>query len=279
MNTQTGYKLNQIHIFNAADIANTDFACYMDMSFKPVPMDFVYNKANLTLTLTPKNTTSFDDFKVIYFGNKTKDVNLCDPVTYTYTLKDSKEVDLSKSVATFALTNNAKVLPDLNVTLEMTTPNIVHVKWTYLNGTGKPTPFEVPKEIVNPVRASKGAALSNFVTLSLPGANFIMTVTGANDTRLIDFNGMAFDQYLNIMHAKLYTEKGDKFKGVMGLGQKTMSSLFYSDGVYSMWSLDTANPYESGKVPGANQYGTHPFYMFKRASGVWTGVYTNLAAA
>ena len=49
----------------------------------------------------------------------------------------------------------------------------------------------------------------------------------------------------------------------MGLGEKATMDLFYPDGVYSMWSLDTANPIENGKVPGNNLYGTHPFYMFR----------------
>lgn len=65
----------------------------------------------------------------------------------------------------------------------------------------------------------------------------------------------------------------------MGLGEKAMPGLFYNTGVYSYWALDTANPTETGVAPGNNLYGTHPFYMFKSGSSIWTGVYTNLAAA
>lgn len=65
----------------------------------------------------------------------------------------------------------------------------------------------------------------------------------------------------------------------MGLGEKAKSGLFYDTGVYSYWALDTANPTETGRVPGNNLYGTHPFYMFKGGPSVWAGVYTNLAAA
>ena len=49
----------------------------------------------------------------------------------------------------------------------------------------------------------------------------------------------------------------------MGLGEKAMTNLFIPDGVYSMWSLDKTNPIETGKVPGNNFYGTHPFYLFR----------------
>jgi hypothetical protein len=49
----------------------------------------------------------------------------------------------------------------------------------------------------------------------------------------------------------------------MGLGERSTPGLFYEDGVYSMWSMDTANPMDDGKIPGKNLYGVHPFYMFK----------------
>ena len=29
-----------------------------------------------------------------------------------------------------------------------------------------------------------------------------------------------------------------------------------------MWARDTADPFETGKPPGNNVYGVHPFYMY-----------------
>jgi len=29
-----------------------------------------------------------------------------------------------------------------------------------------------------------------------------------------------------------------------------------------MWNMDRGMPFEDGKPPGKNLYGTHPFYMF-----------------
>jgi len=68
-------------------------------------------------------------------------------------------------------------------------------------------------------------------------------------------------------------------KGIMGLFERVSSDLFLPDGVYSLWSLDTANPVETGKQPGNNLYGTHPYYMAQASDDSWFGVYTNLAAA
>ena len=67
--------------------------------------------------------------------------------------------------------------------------------------------------------------------------------------------------------------------GIMGLYERTENELYLEDGVYSLWSLDTANPVETRTSPGQQEYGTHPFYMGKGTDNKWFGVYTNLAAA
>jgi hypothetical protein len=65
----------------------------------------------------------------------------------------------------------------------------------------------------------------------------------------------------------------------MGLSERVSNDVFLQDGVYSLWSLDTANPVETGKSPGNNLYGTHPFYMGRSTDNSWFGVFTNLANA
>ena len=71
------------------------------------------------------------------------------------------------------------------------------------------------------------------------------------------------------------------FKGLMGLAEQTTTDLFLGDGLYSLWTLDTANPVETGKAPGSNMYGAHPFLMgaAPAAAKGWFGVFANLAAA
>ena len=49
----------------------------------------------------------------------------------------------------------------------------------------------------------------------------------------------------------------------MGLGERVTKNLFYEDGVYTLWNKDTALPFDLGVPPGANVYGTHPFFMYK----------------
>ena len=66
---------------------------------------------------------------------------------------------------------------------------------------------------------------------------------------------------------------------MFGLGERATKDFFYKSGVYSMWAKDIDNPVENGKLPGKNNYGVHPFYMFKHATKSWVGVYHNLAQA
>ena len=49
----------------------------------------------------------------------------------------------------------------------------------------------------------------------------------------------------------------------MGLGERASTDLFYKDGVYSMWNRDIPLTNDDGKPPGKNEYGTHPFFMYK----------------
>lgn len=46
-----------------------------------------------------------------------------------------------------------------------------------------------------------------------------------------------------------------------------------------MWNYDIPSPFEDGRLPGNNVYGTHPFFMYKHDDDSWVGVFTKLAAA
>lgn len=98
----------------------------------------------------------------------------------------------------------------------------------------------------------------------------------------LTLKGFLFDQYLNWFNMEALAVPAaneDAFRGVFGLGERATKDFFFRSGVYSMWTKDTDNPVESGRLPGSNNYGVHPFYMFKHADRSWLGVYHNLAQA
>lgn len=105
----------------------------------------------------------------------------------------------------------------------------------------------------------------------------VISIKNANGAQVFNLNGMVLSKYLNIIDAKAVTLKTSP--GIMGLFERVSSDLFLPDGVYSLWSRDIPDPVETGKPPGNNLYGTHPFYMAQASDNTWFGVFTNLAAA
>ena len=121
--------------------------------------------------------------------------------------------------------------------------------------------------------------LSDYLKVSTEGA-FSITFMNKEDPSgpYFSITGMVFDDYLNWINVKVTSQDPD-FKGVFGLGERAAEDIFLKDGVYSMWARDSLTPDESGKPPGNNMYGTHPFFMYKYKSNNWVGVLYKLANA
>jgi alpha-glucosidase (family GH31 glycosyl hydrolase) len=156
---------------------------------------------------------------------------------------------------------------------------VINIHWTFAYQSSG-APFEVPLDIINPNKEKIGtAALSKFVTVDNPDGKgpIGISVKNLKGNEIWKLNGMVLSKYLNYIDTTAVTKKG--FKGIMGLFERVASDLFLQDGVFSLWSLDTANPAETAKPPGNNLYGTHPLYMGQDQDSSWFGVFTNLAAA
>ena len=110
---------------------------------------------------------------------------------------------------------------------------------------------------------------------------FKVTVkSNVNDSiDLFSLEAMIYEDYLNWIKVKAYTESGDNFRGVFGLGERANMDFFYKTGVYSMWSKDIPTPIETGDLPASNMYGTHPYFMYKHRNSSWVGVLYKLAQA
>jgi alpha-glucosidase (family GH31 glycosyl hydrolase) len=113
----------------------------------------------------------------------------------------------------------------------------------------------------------------------------LLNIKNEAGVTVFSLNGMVLSDYMNFINVTVNTDK--EFRtGVIGLTDRVSSDLFLADGVYSLWSRDIPDPIETGKSPGNNMYGTHPFYMGKapidddtKASTGWFGVFSNNAAA
>ena len=106
-------------------------------------MDKTPDAAKHTLTITAQggniNTFTLRD---IYFGDSSKDINMCDPTANYYKFKGA-DIDLSSSHATTTLTNNKPgALQDLNLDIALLKSGVVTVRWNYASQpAGWKTPF------------------------------------------------------------------------------------------------------------------------------------------
>lgn len=155
----------------------------------------------------------------------------------------------------------------------------MNVKWTYAEiPKGYRRPFEVPKDIINVTMTKNASRLENY--LDIVDQPFGIKIQNHKGDYVISITEMLLDQNLNIISAIHNTTYGDQFKGIFGLGERAqIDDLFYPDGIYSMWNRDVPMPFEDGKPPGTNLYGTHPFYMFKNDNKSWVGVFSNVPNA
>lgn len=72
----SGYKVHlftEVHIANADDFKDTDFACVMGRNWKPVNITIDYSDYTKVLTLRHKDGIPFNEINFIKFGNSGKD--------------------------------------------------------------------------------------------------------------------------------------------------------------------------------------------------------------
>ena len=277
--------LDSLIITNAKDLAGVDFACARStddytMIALTATADTTEGAETLTIKTTDGSPVDMTIIKDIHWGTAATDLNLCDIASQYYQVTGDA-LDLTGPTATATLTSLASkdVLPDLTLTLTLLKTGVVNVHYTFKDTTDG-APFEVPTDIVQPNKDQVSEdPLSGFVDVTNPagGGAIVITIKNAAGNNVFTLNGMVLSKYLNFMDTTAITKKGSK--GVMGLFERVASDLFLPDGVFSLWSLDTANPVETAKPPGNNLYGTHPIYMGMASDDTWFGVYTNLAAA
>jgi Galactose mutarotase-like len=168
--------------------------------------------------------------------------------------------------------------------MRMYATGIVNVKWTWMeqpSPKGKRQHFEVPNDIVDTSRpARQGDALGRHVTVQRSPFQLNFTQMAVQKTEpFLKLKNFIYDSYLNWVGMQAVTLKNDRFRGVMGLGERSSASLFYPDGIYSMWATDEPTKAENGVPPGRQAYGVHPFFMYQHTDEHWVGVFFKQAQA
>jgi hypothetical protein len=112
------HQLDKIALVAAADLKDTDFACFyrQDNPLQPVMMTPLYDTDKKTLYLKPLQAVKFSDIENIYYGSKQKgDLNLCGSIN-----GNNSEIFNYKIVSTTNPNNGATNVTGLrNVTYEL----------------------------------------------------------------------------------------------------------------------------------------------------------------
>jgi len=129
--------LKNVIIPNAADLKDTNFACAVDRNHGSIfDLDISFDGNTMTLE---KSSSSMELFELrdIHFGDRTKDLNLCDPATQYYKFKDGKIPDLNVATVTKTLESlTPSAIRDLKLTLTILDSGILNIYWTFENMTG-----------------------------------------------------------------------------------------------------------------------------------------------
>eukprot|EP00347_Sterkiella_histriomuscorum_P022543 403338093 len=271
-----------LRITNAGDLSDTDFACVQDFDMKITMLKApAYTDAGKVLILSPidKSVLQFSQIRHIYWGNSKKDLNLCSSDTFKYKVKgDLPKLDGRQ--ITFNVLPYSPALQELTVTLNIDSDYMFNIKWNYAN---KPdsyrTPFQVPNDILyDNIQLSTSRNLAQIVTIKADPFQVIVNSNTAAE-QIFSLDGLIFDQYMHVIQTTVNIQPGENSKGIFGLGERASYDFFYQDGVYSMWSKDIPTPIETGRAPGSEIYGVHPFFMYKRNKDSWVGVLYKLANA
>jgi len=234
-----------VKILNAEKYVDYDIACYLKVTnqLKPVPLVARYESTEKSLHIFAlKDKIRFSDIHSIHFG-KSGELNVCSQEHFKYKVADGQDIDLvGKSNTALLLNHIAAVLPDIRVTLKIMLGGIVNIKWTWAdNSTTGKVPFEVPQDYVTPLPLQGDLSKSVRINPSPFQISFV-TVNDVEPTEFFRLEGMIFEDYLNWIKVTAFTEQGENFRGVFGLGERATTDFFFKSGVYSMWAKDNPTP-------------------------------------
>jgi hypothetical protein len=283
--SQTDYTLDSIKILNAEKLRHNSVACFFNGTAQLSPVglfaDYIEEEKALHITTGGKKV-NFHNVHSIHFSEP-GEFNMCSPEHFRYEIEGGLLPPLKNvSSIDIPLVHMAGVLKPITLTLRVLPGDIVNVKWTWTDyaAAGKRKPYAVPNEYISTEDKVPFGDLSKHVVISAsPFTAVFFTSEGDAPTEYFRLDQMVYDEYLNWVKVQVTTEANEKFNGIFGLGERASFDFFYRDGVYSMWSKDIPTPIESGDLPAANMYGTHPYFMYKHKAGAYVGALYKLAAA
>jgi alpha-glucosidase (family GH31 glycosyl hydrolase) len=262
--TQKSHYVENFKILQAADLAETDFACLIgqDMAVTQILPD--YNSGTQTLELRANDNVNIrlQDVNMIRFGNSQNEVNWCNMTTsFKYNvMKQETQNDGRTLIATLANNDEAT--------------NMVYANFTAIDNSGS---VKVTLSQTMTPDLSYASGLSNEGNLNITDkvdindlvkittTPFSYTIMDKNMNQVYQGDQlMYFNETANFImtqsHIKTNIANGVP---IFGLGQRGGSLNLPKNkiGVYTMWNS------------AMNTDGYQPFYMFQSSDKMFAGVY------
>ena len=249
-----------------------------------------------TVTLTKLSDATADlkfyDFSNIYFGDSSTDSNLCQVIDRTW-ITTTGAVDLvDKQTVTFMLKpfltsgdqTQIQVVLSLLAPLANQKMGDLRIEMSNYRDIDPYVAYK-PEGVISSDRAvaTTGSLADRMIVM--PGGTdtaFQMQVLSTNDGKTVVWDTgshpIELSEYLMTWGAELKTGVDTEFTGAFGLGER-VDEFMIRDGVYSFWNRDNPNIEENGKLPGKNNYGTHPLIAWKSPVGTFVSTFMLNAAA
>ena len=148
------------------------------------------------------------------------------------------------------------------LTAKLLADNTFQIKITDNSGTR----FEVPKQALkldNFKDETISRSLDDYITVTEDPFTLVIHEyqKPKNIYFKIDDNSLLIEDYFLSLDTQINTNGY-----LYGIGER-VKEFFIPEGIYTTWSKDIPDPYDDGKRPGKNVYGTHPVYFTRSKSG------------
>jgi len=248
-------------LLDELDFTDIQFACVMDRDLNVYELGFTSLDVTKTIVIFKKpgdfTQMPFARLESIVFGGK-NDHNFCSPaIKVTKTDYFNNDREMTARLETY----NPNEL-ELSYTVIAKLLNNKLMSFQVAMNEEK-DPWIVPDAIEDYTRNT----INSSITLGQFGfrmaddnKDFFFEVTNPEERNDFIFTtrNLRFSYQDNYIHMKAMV----KSKHIFGLGERVLK-FDIPDGTYTMFNRDKTSPFETGRIPGNNIYGQHPFYMFQ----------------
>ena len=260
--TSGSENFTSVMIIDPINAKDVQFACVMDRALNVYQLEFATGAVAGTITIWKGESLeniriTFNSIESIVFGGK-MDHNFCNPaIKVSHIDIYNNDREMTARLSTY---NPSELQLSYKVIGKLLQNNLMSIQAIM---DQEVDPWIVPDVLDlytrNTVNSTIGFDEFGF-RMANDSEDFYFEFVEQDDrTNFIwTTRNLRFSYQDNFIHFKAMI----KSKHIFGLGER-VKEFDLPDGLYTMMTRDALSPYETGRAPGNNMYGQHPFYMFQ----------------